>query len=108
MSADPLALTVGADLWLSLGGTNLAGAKRVALLAEIARAGSITQAAKAVGLSYKGAWDAIDAMNNLAGAPLVERSPGCFYHRTAPNDVARTEHLTFICTKARSPDFKSI
>ncbi|MCX7045206.1 MAG: phosphoenolpyruvate carboxykinase (GTP) [Candidatus Sumerlaeota bacterium] len=24
--------------------------------------------------------------------------PGCFYHRTAENDVARTEHLTFICT----------
>ena len=24
--------------------------------------------------------------------------PGCLYHRTAANDVARTEHLTFICT----------
>ncbi|MBM3712567.1 MAG: phosphoenolpyruvate carboxykinase (GTP) [Actinobacteria bacterium] len=24
--------------------------------------------------------------------------PGCFYHRTALNDVARTEHLTYICT----------
>lgn len=24
--------------------------------------------------------------------------PGCFYHRTAINDVARTENLTFICT----------
>ena len=27
-----------------------------------------------------------------------EKLPGCFYHRTAINDVARTEHLTFICT----------
>ncbi|MBU4345945.1 MAG: phosphoenolpyruvate carboxykinase (GTP) [Candidatus Omnitrophica bacterium] len=27
--------------------------------------------------------------------------PGCFLHRTAPNDVARTEHLTFICTKKK-------
>ena len=25
--------------------------------------------------------------------------PGCYYHRTATNDVARTEHLTFICTQ---------
>ena len=25
--------------------------------------------------------------------------PGCLYHRTAVNDVARTEHLTFICTE---------
>jgi len=24
--------------------------------------------------------------------------PGCYLHRTAPNDVARTEHLTYICT----------
>lgn len=27
-----------------------------------------------------------------------EKLPGCVYHRTAPNDVARVEHLTFICT----------
>ena len=25
--------------------------------------------------------------------------PGCVFHRTAVNDVARTEHLTFICTE---------
>lgn len=25
--------------------------------------------------------------------------PGCYYHRTAVNDVARTEHLTYICTR---------
>ena len=27
--------------------------------------------------------------------------PGCFLHRTAIDDVARTEHLTFICTKKK-------
>src|SRR5262245_40050157 len=27
--------------------------------------------------------------------------PGCFLHRSNPNDVARTEHLTFICTDDR-------
>jgi len=32
-----------------------------------------------------------------------ERLPGCFLHRTAINDVARTEGLTFICTK-KKPD----
>ena len=30
-----------------------------------------------------------------------EKLPGCFYHRTAVDDVARTEHLTFICTKRK-------
>ncbi|MGE5473668.1 MAG: phosphoenolpyruvate carboxykinase (GTP) [Ignavibacteriales bacterium] len=28
-----------------------------------------------------------------------EKLPGCYLHRTAQNDVARVEHLTFICTR---------
>src|SRR4051812_6041784 len=27
-----------------------------------------------------------------------EKLPGCYLHRSNPNDVARSEHLTFICT----------
>ncbi|HWP40801.1 MAG TPA: phosphoenolpyruvate carboxykinase (GTP) [Tepidisphaeraceae bacterium] len=27
--------------------------------------------------------------------------PGCYYHRSNSNDVARTEHLTFICAPSR-------
>ncbi|TWI56746.1 molybdate transport system regulatory protein [Pseudomonas duriflava] len=50
--------------------------QRIALLAQIAEQGSITRAAKAAGLSYKAAWDAIDELNNLAGQPLVARSVG--------------------------------
>jgi len=30
-----------------------------------------------------------------------DKLPGCVYHRTAINDVARTEDLTFICTRRR-------
>ena len=30
-----------------------------------------------------------------------EKLPGCVLHRTAINDVARTEHLTFICTRTK-------
>ena len=30
-----------------------------------------------------------------------EKMPGCFLHRTAVDDVARTEHLTFICTRKK-------
>ncbi len=31
-----------------------------------------------------------------------EKLPGCLYHRTAVNDVARTEDLTYICTALRA------
>ncbi|MBL8258386.1 MAG: TOBE domain-containing protein [Candidatus Competibacteraceae bacterium] len=47
------------------------GQRQMALLRQIAVTGSITRAAKAVQLSYKAAWDAVNAMNNLAEQPLV-------------------------------------
>ena len=32
--------------------------------------------------------------------PLDQKSlPGCYLHRSASNDVARTEHLTFVCSR---------
>ncbi len=65
-----------AALGLSVDGRSLGGRGRIELLRAVAELGSITAAAKAVGLSYKAAWDAIDTMNNLAGEPLVLRSTG--------------------------------
>ncbi len=67
---------LGGSLWLRAGQETLGGAARIALLAAIRDTGSITSAAKAVGISYKAAWDAVDAMNNLAGEALVMRSVG--------------------------------
>ena len=41
----------------------------------------------------------------LASGELIELNqkilPGCYLHRSAPHDVARTEHLTFVCTSRR-------
>lgn len=63
-------------VWLTVGGETLGGSGRIELLRAIAQQGSITQAANAVGMSYKAAWDAVDTMNNLAGEALVERCAG--------------------------------
>lgn len=52
------------------------GDTRIRLLEAIEQHGSLNRAAKAVPLSYKAAWDALDAMNNLAEAPLVVRTTG--------------------------------
>ncbi|HRO58855.1 MAG TPA: TOBE domain-containing protein [Burkholderiaceae bacterium] len=63
-------------VWMTTGTRNLGGHGRIGLLRAIAETGSITRGAKALGMSYKAAWDAVDTMNSLAGAPLVERSTG--------------------------------
>lgn len=52
------------------------GADRIALLGAIRDTGSISAAAKAIGLSYKAAWDAVQVLNNLFDRPLVLAAPG--------------------------------
>jgi molybdate transport system regulatory protein len=50
--------------------------RRLALLTAIGETGSISAAAKVVGITYKAAWDAVDVMNNLAGEQLVSSQHG--------------------------------
>jgi molybdate transport system regulatory protein len=55
---------------------HLAADKRVEILRRVGQAGSISQAARDAGVSYKAAWQALDTLSNLAGAALVERAVG--------------------------------
>ena len=50
--------------------------KRIEVLRLIAASGSISQAGRDAGISYKAAWQAIDTLTNLAGVGLVERTIG--------------------------------
>jgi len=50
--------------------------KRIDILRGIGRSGSISQAARDSGVSYKAAWQAIDTLTNLAGVQLVNRAVG--------------------------------
>lgn len=46
------------------------------LLAAIQEHGSINKAAKSVGMSYKAAWERVEALNNLSSQDLVSRKTG--------------------------------
>ncbi len=50
--------------------------KRVEVLRAIHRLGSISEAARANGVSYKAAWQAVETLGNLAGMPLIEKVVG--------------------------------
>jgi molybdate transport system regulatory protein len=69
-------INVAGEVWLNVNDVAFLGEERIALLERIAERGSITQAAKAVGVSYKAAWDAVDAINNVSPAPVVETATG--------------------------------
>ena len=57
-------------------GEDFLGVSRIELLEKIALYGSITKAGKAQGISYKTAWEQVEALNNLADRPLVVKSAG--------------------------------
>jgi molybdate transport system regulatory protein len=54
----------------------VANPRWMSLLGALDGSRSITAAAKKAGLSYKAAWDAVDVMNNLAGAAVVRTTVG--------------------------------
>lgn len=74
MRATPPKLTGHLQIDTAMG--SFLGERRIRLMEAIERHGSILQAAKAVPMSYKAAWDAVDDMNNLAPQPLVRRVTG--------------------------------
>ena len=52
------------------------GPGKIALLEAVGREGSISAAGRALGMSYKRAWDLVDAMNKLLGVAVVQASTG--------------------------------
>lgn len=67
---------LSASLTLRRGAMSRVGVDRVTLIEAVAELGSIRAAAQKLGLSYKGAWDAIQALNNLFDGPLITATPG--------------------------------
>jgi len=80
--------------WLTLDGRNFLGRGRVELLQRIRETGSISKAAKAMKMSYKAAWDAVDAMNSAWQSPLVDSGPaGSRLTEDAERLIAAFQHV---------------
>lgn len=67
---------LSASLILRRGALARVGLERIALIEAVGALGSISAAAKQLGLSYKGAWDGVQALNNLFDAPLITANAG--------------------------------
>ena len=69
-------MNVFARFWFEKNEKSYIGVGRAELLTRIAESGSISKAAKQMGMSYKAAWDSVDIMNKLSPSPLVESCTG--------------------------------
>ncbi|MDQ7055121.1 MAG: LysR family transcriptional regulator [Persephonella sp.] len=63
-------------LWIEKDGDIIIGLGRDKLLGEIEKTGSISKAAKNVGMSYKKAWSFLKTMENRLGVKLIKTRRG--------------------------------
>jgi molybdate transport system regulatory protein len=63
-------------IWIEADGKTLLGEGRVSLLKAIDETGSLSKAAKSLGMSYKKAWSLIDVVNSRAKKPVITSSIG--------------------------------
>ncbi|BDD02842.1 winged helix-turn-helix domain-containing protein [Aureibacter tunicatorum] len=71
-----MAYKVKSRLWLESDEEMLLGMGRLRLLKALQVCGSISGAAKELGMSYRKAWHLIDSSNSHSKQPLVEKSTG--------------------------------
>jgi len=76
MPADPTTVPVRVSLRLELASGGRIGPGKVALLEAIGQAGSISGAARLLGMSYPRAWNLVEALDLALEVPLVSRAPG--------------------------------
>lgn len=63
-------------VWIEKDGQTFLGCGRVTLLERIREHGSISQAARSMGMGYRHAWRLVDSMNRNAPTPLVITQKG--------------------------------
>ena len=76
MAVHPTTLPVRVSLRLDLPSGGKVGPGKVALLEAIGQAGSISGAARLLGMSYPRAWNLVEALDTALGVQVVTRAPG--------------------------------
>ncbi len=69
-------LRVRSKIWLEIDGQSFLGEGRYRMLAAVQRHGSISAAARDLGLSYRKVWARLQAMEKASPFPLMERRVG--------------------------------
>ncbi len=67
---------VSGRLWIESEGTTFLSWGRVVLLERIREHGSISAAARSMGMSYRHAWQLVEEMNRLSPKKFVEKTVG--------------------------------
>jgi len=68
--------TVRSKVWFEAAGAHVFGSGIAKLLENVYRLGSLQEAAKAAGMSYRYAWDLINMAENHFGKTLIDRHTG--------------------------------
>jgi molybdate transport system regulatory protein len=101
-----LRVTRGADIALGPG--------KVDLLEAIAKTGSITAAARALGMSYRRAWLLVDTMNRCFREPVVDaekggkRGGGTRLTATGAEAARRYRRVEQLAARASAPEMKAL
>ncbi|MDP5229185.1 MAG: winged helix-turn-helix domain-containing protein [Cellulophaga sp.] len=101
-------------IWIEVGDNVLVGEGRIRLLKEIEAKGSLSKAAKAIGMSYKKAWTLIDAVNKSAKEAVVitsiggEKGGGSILTPYGKNLIVAFESINAKCWSFLDEEFKEI
>jgi len=107
--------TVGlTHLRVTISGDFYVGPGRADLMELIAETGSISESAKRMGMSYKRAWNLVQALNEGFGAPLVETARGgaaqggALLTEAGIEVVARYRHMQEATREAIARDLEAL
>ena len=104
----------GPQLRVLLGSAVAMGPGKAALLEAIAAHGSISGAARAMGMSYRRAWVLVDAMNHAFRKPLVttatggRRGGGAVVTRTGLSALGRYRAMEAKAHQSVAPDMRKM